>query len=261
MPEITSHAQGAPSWVELDTTDEAGALAFYGALFAWEDDPQEITPDWYYHMQKVNGLEAAAIYRQSDEERDQGIPPHWKIYLTVENVDETVEKATQNGGTVLFGPMDVFEAGRMAMLQDRQGAAFAVWQPKAHLGARVKFEPGSIIWNELLTTGKEDALAFYESVVGLERGETMGPMDYTLVRAGGTEVAGFMQMTPEMGEFPPHWSVYFAVADVDATVAQAQSLGGTVIVPAQDIPGVGRFAGLLDPQGAHFNIFKSTEPA
>ena len=226
-----------------------------------EDDPQEITPDWYYHMQKVNGLEAAAIYRQSDEERDQGIPPHWKIYLTVENVDETVEKATQNGGTVLFGPMDVFEAGRMAMLQDRQGAAFAVWQPKAHLGARVKFEPGSIIWNELLTTGKEDALAFYESVVGLERGETMGPMDYTLVRAGGTEVAGFMQMTPEMGEFPPHWSVYFAVANVDATVAQAQSLGGTVIVPAQDIPGVGRFAGLLDPQGASFNIFKSTEPA
>jgi predicted enzyme related to lactoylglutathione lyase len=261
MPEVTSHAPGAPSWAELSTTDEAGALSFYSALFGWEDDPQEMGPGSYYHMQKVNGLEAAAIYKQSEEEQNLGIPPHWNVYMTVDNVDETVEKATQNGGTVLFGPMDVFEAGRMAMLQDRQGAAFAVWQPKAHIGARVKFEPGSITWNELLTTGKEDAVAFYGSVLGMERGETMGPMDYTLVQAGETEVAGFLQMTPEMGEFPPHWNVYFAVADVDATVAQAQSLGGTIIVPAQDIPGIGRFAGIMDPQGAGFSIFQGTETA
>ena len=72
MPDVTSHAQGAPSWAELDTTDEAGALSFYSALFGWEDDPQEIVPGWFYHMQRLNGLEAAAIYRQSDEELEQG---------------------------------------------------------------------------------------------------------------------------------------------------------------------------------------------
>ena len=83
----------------------------------------------------------------------------------------------------------------------------------------------------------------------------MGPFDYTLLRVGGAEVAGVMQKTSEMGEFPPYWGVYFAVADVDAAVAQAQSLGGTVTVPPQDIPDVGRFAGLMDPQGAAFNVF------
>jgi predicted enzyme related to lactoylglutathione lyase len=261
MPEITSYAQGTPSWAELDTTDEAGALAFYGPLFGWADDPQEMGPNWYYHMQRLNGLEAAAIYQQSEEERGMGIPPHWNVYLTVENADEVAEKVGQNGGNVLFGPMDVFEAGRMAMLQDRQGAAFAIWQPNQHIGARVKFDPGAITWNELLTTDKEDALSFYQTVLGIERGETMPPMDYTLVRAGGTEVAGVMQMTPEMGEFPPHWSVYFAVADVDATVSQAQSLGGTIIASAFDIPDIGRIAVLMDPQGAAFSIFQGAEAA
>jgi predicted enzyme related to lactoylglutathione lyase len=258
MPEVTSYAQGAPSWAELSTTDEAGALAFYSALFGWADDPQEIGPNWYYHMQRVNGLEAAAIYQQGEEELGHGVPPHWNVYLTVESVDDVAEKTAQNGGAVLFGPMDVFEAGRMAMLQDRQGAAFAVWQPNQHIGARVKLEPGAMAWNELLTTDKEDAIAFYQAVLGIERGETMAPMDYTLVRAGGTEVAGMMQMTPDMGELPPYWGVYFAVADVDATLEQAQSIGGTVTFPAFDIPGVGRIGGLMDPQGATFTIFQSS---
>ncbi len=261
MPEVTSYPQGTPSWVELNTTDEAGALAFYGPLFGWADDPQEMGPDWYYHMQRLNGLETAAIYQQSEEERGMGIPPHWNIYFTVENADEIAEKVGQNGGNVLFGPMDVFEAGRMAMLQDRQGAAFAIWQPNQHIGARVRFEPGAIAWNELLTTDKEDAVSFYQAVLGLERGETMAPMDYTMVKAGGTEVAGMMQTTPDMGEFPPHWSVYFGVADVDATAAQAQSLGGTVIVQPEDIPSIGRFAVLMDPQGAAFSIFQGAEAA
>ena len=69
MPEVTTHTQGTPSWAELSTTDAAGALAFYAVIFGWEDDPQPISEDWFYHMQKLNGLEAAAIYQQSDEER------------------------------------------------------------------------------------------------------------------------------------------------------------------------------------------------
>ena len=136
-----------------------------------------------------------------------------------------------------------------------------LWQPDQHIGARVKLEPGAIAWNELLTTDKEDAIAFYQAVLGVERGESMPPMDYTLVRAGGTEVWGVMQMTPEMGEFPPHWGVYFGVADVDVSVAQAQSLGGAVTVSAFDIPNIGRIAGLSDPQGAAFVIFQGAETA
>ena len=211
MPEVTSHAPGAPSWVELDTTDETAALTFYSALFGWDDDPQEITPGWHYHMQKLNGLEAAAIYGQSDEEREQNVPTHWNIYFTVENVDATTEVVGQNGGSVVFGPMDVFEAGRMAMCQDPQGAYFALWQANQHIGCRVKGETGAMCWNELLTTDRAAGIEFYIKVLGLERGLVVQPIDYAMLRAGGTEVCGVIQITPEMGEFPPSWSVYFGV--------------------------------------------------
>ena len=262
MPEVTSHAPGAPSWAELDTTDEQGALAFYSALFGWEDDPQEITPGWFYHMQKVNGLPACSIYLQSEEERSQNVPPHWNTYFNVNNVDETTAAIGQNGGTVVFGPMDVFEAGRMAMCQDPQGAYFAIWQAKQHIGCRVKTEPGAMFWNELLTTDRNAAVDFYVAALGVERGSVMQPHEYSMLQAGGTEVAGVMQITPEMGQFPPHWSVYFGVESADDTLEKAQSLGASVFVPATDIvpvegqPAIGRFASLADPQGAAFGIFQ-----
>ena len=262
MPEVTSHAPGAPSWVELDTTDETAALTFYSALFGWDDDPQEITPGWYYHMQKLNGLEAAAMYGQSDEEREQNIPTHWNIYFTVENVDATAEVVGQNGGSVVFGPMDVFEAGRMAMCQDPQGAYFALWQANQHIGCRVKGEPGAMCWNELLTTDRAAGIEFYIKVLGLERGLVVQPIDYAMLRAGGTEVCGMLQITPEMGEFPPFCTVYFGVADVNAALEQAQSLGASVYVPPTDIipyegqPPIGRFAALADPQGAVFSVMQ-----
>ena len=257
MPEVTQHAPGAPSWVELDTNDETGALAFYSAIFGWVDDPQPITDTWTYHMQRIDGLEAAAIYQMSEEEAGQNIPPHWTTYLTCQDADAVAERTTQLGGSVLFGPMDVFEAGRMAMLQDPQGAAFAVWQPKQHIGCRIKDDPGAMIWNELMTSDRDAAIGFYNGILGIEHGGVMGPMDYTLIKAGDAEVGGVMEITPDMGPVPPCWVVYFSVSDVDETVAKVQSLGGGVVVPATEIPGIGRFASLTDPQGAHFSIYKS----
>ncbi len=262
MPEVTSHAPGAPSWAELSTTDEAGALAFYGALFGWEDEPNEMGPDSYYHMQMVRGLYACSIYQQGEEERSQNIPPHWNTYFTVENVENTVDAITRNGGTVVVGPMDVFEAGRMAFCQDPQGAFFAIWQAKLHIGATIKLEPGAMFWHELLTTDQGAAMDFYVAALGVERGPVMEANQYHMLNAGGSEVAGVMQITPDMGEFPPHWSVYFGVENTDETVAKAQSLGATVFVPATDIipfegqPPIGRFAAMADPQGAVFNVFQ-----
>lgn len=266
MPEVTSHAPGTPSWAELDTTDEIGAIAFYSALFGWQDDPQEITPGWYYHMQRLNGLEAASIYRQSDEELAQNVPPHWNIYFTVVNVDESVAAVTRNGGTVAFGPMDVFEAGRMAMCQDPQGAFFAIWQPNQHIGARIKDEAGAMTWSELLTTDRDAGIEFYVKALGMERGEVIESINYAFVNADGNGVAGVVQITPEIGEFPPHWSVYFATDDTNETVAKAESLGATVYLPPTDIvpvegqPPIGRFASLGDPQGASFSVFQDMIP-
>ncbi len=256
MPEITSYAPGTPSWVDLSTTDEKGALAFYGALFKWEDDPQEIGPDSFYHIQKLNGLDVGGISQQMEEERSQGVPPHWNTYLSVTTVDDTIAKAQQAGGALIAGPMDVFDAGRMAVLQDPQGATFSVWQAKEHLGCRVKNEPGALIWSELLTTNSKEARSFYSRVFG----HTLGEMDggYTLLRADGTDVAGIMDISPEMSVHP-HWMPYFCVAGVDASSEQAESLGAKLLVPGTDIPNVGRFATLQDPQGAAFSVFQPAE--
>ena len=117
-------------------------------------------------------------------------------------------------------------------------------------------ETGAIIWNELMTTDASAAVDFYKKTLGIDTGKMPGPMDYTLVKAGGDDVAGIMAITPEMGEVPPHWGVYFGVDDVDAAVEKAKSLGGNVLVPPQDIPEIGRFAVLQDPQTAVFAIFK-----
>ncbi len=263
MPEVTSHEPGAPSWAELSTSDDTAALSFYNALFGWVDNPQEMGPNWYYHMQTINDLPACSIYQQGEDERNQNVPPHWNIYFTVDNVDQTIGTVVQNGGQVVFGPHDVFEAGRMAMCQDPQGAFFAIWQANQHIGCRIKNETGAMFWNELLTTDRTAGLEFYKAVLGLEQFQVNeSTMDYIMLRTGETDVAGVMQITPEMGVFPPHWNVYFGVDDADETVAKAQSLGASVYVPATDIipvegqPAMGRFACLGDPQGAVFNIFQ-----
>ena len=99
------------------------------------------------------------------------------------------------------------------------------------------------------------------AAIELERGETMGDLNYALIRAHSEDVAGVMQITPEMGPMPPMWNIYFAAADVDESVAKAQSLGGNVMVPAMDIPDISRFAGLTDSQGAFFSIFKGRWPS
>ena len=255
MPEVTSHAPGTPSWFELSTTDEKGAMEFYSAIFGWVDDPQPIYENWSYHMQKLNGLEAAAIYQQQAEERKLGVPPHWNNYFSVTNGDESVARVQQAGGSLLFGPMDVFAAGRMAMLQDRQGAAFAVWQAEGHIGCRGKGEPGAIMWNELMTSDQTDATEFYTGLLGLGSGSMEGPMEYTLLKVSGDDVAGVMPITEDMGPVPPNWMVYFGVANVDDTTSQAEALGAIVLVPGTDIPGVGRFATIQDPQGAVFGMF------
>ncbi|MDA0264877.1 MAG: VOC family protein [Chloroflexi bacterium] len=256
MPEITSHFQGTPSWVELVTTDDQGAMAFYSALFGWVDDPQEMGPGMYYHLQKLNGLEVAAIYQQGAEEREQGVPPHWRTYFAVDDIQETTASVTKAGATVIMGPMQVFDAGHAAIIQDPLGAVFALWQANEHIGVRLKGETGALMWNELLTTDPARAVLFYSGLLGLGSSKMPGPDDYTLLNAGGTDVAGVMKITEDMGPIPPNWSVYFGVDDVDATVEKSVSLGATTIVPAMDIPGIGRLAGFQDPQGAMFLVFK-----
>ena len=259
MPKVTKYAPGTPSWADLSTTDDTGAVSFYGSLFGWIDDPQEMGPGSYYHMQRMDGQSVAGVYKQGEEEIAQNIPPHWSVYFTVENADQTAQRAKDAGGTVLMEAFDVFEAGRMAVIQDPQGAVFNVWQPNEHIGAELVQEPGTITWAELMANDTGQAVEFYEKVLNVETGKMEGPFPYTTIKVGGNYVAGMMNisdMGPQAANVPPHWSIYFGTSDADDTAEKAGSLGGKVMVPPSDIPGIGRFSVMQDPQGAVFSVFQ-----
>lgn len=121
--------------------------------------------------------------------------------------------------------------------------------------------PGAFSWSELLTTDTAAAKAFYASLFGWQLEDMdMGPEGlYTVVKtADGEAVGGLMAMPSDATGIPPHWGTYVTVADTDATVAQAEALGARVLVPPRDIPEVGRFAVIQDPQGAVLSVIAYT---
>jgi len=96
----------------------------------------------FYSMMSIDGKPVAAISPQPEQQREAGAPPVWNSYVTVENADASLERAKELGGTVHAPAFDVFEAGRMGVIQDPQGAYFLVWQPNQHIGAQLVNAPG-----------------------------------------------------------------------------------------------------------------------
>ena len=123
---------------------------------------------------------------------------------------------------------------------------------------------GAFSWNELMTSDPEAALPFYTALLGWNTQKMPMPGgDYHVVRVGETSVGGVMAMPPEAkaGGMPPCWGSYVTVSDVDATARRAVELGGKVVHGPQDIPGVGRMAVIVDPQGAALNVIAYSQPA
>jgi len=257
MRGIERHPAGAFCWVELGTTDATAAKAFYGGLFGWTPEDMPMAPGQTYTMLKLAGLELGAMYTLTEEMRRQGVPPNWMLYVNVGSVDEMIAKVAAAGGEVVTGPFDVADAGRMAVLRDPQGAVVSIWQPKNHIGIRIAGVVGTLCWSELATTDRAKAREFYTAVFGWgARISHMEPVEYTQWMAGEMPAGGMLEMTEEWHGAPPHWMPYFLVADCDASAEKAAELGGQVVVPPMDVPQVGRFAVLCDPQGAHFSVIQ-----
>jgi uncharacterized protein len=264
MAEYTSHPAGTFAWPELATTDQKAGVAFYRALFGWDLNEVPTGPGETYSMFQMRGKEVGAAYTMRPEERQHNIPPHWNTYVTVTSADEAAKRAEGLGAKVMAPPFDVMDAGRMAVIQDPQGAIFQVWEPKKHIGAKIMREPGALTWTELATTDTEAAKKFYTSLFGWkEKTSTGGGMTYTEFSIAETPGGGMMAINEQMkaAHVPPHWLPYFQVTDVDETVKKATQLGGKPIVPPTDIPNTGRFSVIHDPQGAVFAIYKPLRSA
>jgi hypothetical protein len=260
MPEVTGHAPGSFCWIELNTTDPAAAKKFYSGLFGWEAEDTPAGPDMVYTMLKIRGLEIGAMCGLQPEQRSRGVPPHWMSYVAVKSADDAAEKARSLGGSLLAEAFDVMDVGRMAIIRDPQGATFCVWQAKAHIGARLVGENGTFCWDELWTTDRKKVAEFYKALFGWGSKESdMGEMGtYVEWQNAGQSIGGMLEIAPGMGPVPPNWLPYFMVEDCNSTADKARASGGKLVVPPQDIPHVGRFSVISDPQGGMFAIIKLT---
>jgi predicted enzyme related to lactoylglutathione lyase len=246
MSIVEKYEPGMFCWIELATSDAAAAKTFYTSLFGWAANDMPI-PDGVYTMLKKNGHDLGALYQTKE------IPPNWATYVAVANADESAKKAGELGATIVAPPFDVMDIGRMSFLADPQGATFAIWQAKKHIGATIRDEPNTLCWNELMTSDIDGARDFYKSLFGWNLKVSA---EYTEVHVGERPAGGMMQMPNDMRGMPSSWSPYFAVDDCDAIVAKAKSLDAQVYVPPTDMASIGRFAVLADPQGAAFDVIK-----
>jgi hypothetical protein len=203
-------------------------------------------------MFRKNGKMVAAASSLQD-----GGHPSWTTYVCTPDAQESAKKVAEAGGQVMVQPFDVFNSGRMAIFQDAGGAFFAVWEPKEHQGAELANEPGSFCWTELTTRDVDKAKAFYPRVFGWGIKDNPGYTEFTV---NDRSIAGMLKMGDNFPpEVPPHWVVYFAVEDADATAAKAQELGGRAS-PIMDSP-AGRFSIVNDPHGAVFAVIKVSIPS
>jgi uncharacterized protein len=261
MSQMTTYMPGTPSWVDLGSPDIEASAGFYATLFGWDVPESENAEQTGGYRQAMKGDKPTAGMMPLMQE---GQPPAWTTYVSVEDADATAAAVKGAGGTVMAEPMDVMDLGRMAIFADPTGAVFGIWQPGTFTGAGLVNEPGALSWNELNTRDPEAAKAFYGAVFGWDfEDNDMGEMGtYTSLKLGDGPVGGMLDMAGRgvPDEVPAHWQVYFAVEDTDAAVDQAKQGGGTVMVEPIDIP-AGRFAILTDPHGASFAVIALSEEA
>jgi predicted enzyme related to lactoylglutathione lyase len=273
MPERDGYIPGVPCWIDTSQPDPEAAVDFYAGLFGWEfEDVMPPESEGKYFMARLRGEDVAGV-----GSLPEAAPPMatWNTYVWVQSADQTASKVLDAGGKVLMEPVDVMDTGRMAVFADPEGAAFCVWQAKAHRGAGVVNEAGSLNFNGLNTRDVENAKSFYGSVFGwhtltlnggAEAWTLPGYGDHLEQRTPGLRermgemgapagfedvVANISPIADDQPDVAAYWNVTFAVDDADATAAKATELGGNVLVAPFDGPWV-RMTVIADPQGVTF---------
>lgn len=245
--------EGLFCWADLATTDAELAKVFYSELFHWKAEAIPTDRGVPYIIFKKGEHKVCAMYEMDAEKKTSGLSAHWLSYIAVNSVDVTVSGAKNLGATILVPPMEVMGYGRMAILQDPEGAVFALWQGSEDSPTLYR-ENNSVGWNELYVHDTASAAEFYADLLKWESATatTDDGIDYTEFHLGTEAVGGMLQIQSDWGDIPPHWSIYFQVADLDEKMQRLEGLGGTLATPKMNAENVGEFVVAQDPQGAHF---------
>jgi predicted enzyme related to lactoylglutathione lyase len=242
---------GAPIWVDLMSSDTERSTAFYADLFGWTAESAGEEFGGYVNF-FLDGEHVAGMMANDPA---QGMPDVWSVYLHAPDADAAVQAARDNGGEVFLDAQPVGSIGRFAVVADPSGAAVGLWEPAEHRGgvvattnapchfelhtrdfrASLDFLTKVFHWNPTIAADSDE---FRYAVLDIAAGENAGVMDAAAFLPDGV---------------PSHWSVYFAVDDVDSAVARVEALGGSLVQAAEDTP-YGRLASVADPTGTLFKF-------
>jgi predicted enzyme related to lactoylglutathione lyase len=250
MGERERYEPGTFCWIDLGTSDAVAAKAFYVALFGWDAEDMPMGDGAVYTMLSRGGRHVCALYDWGDA---PGLPA-WMSYVSVADADAAAAKARHAGALSVGEPFDVFDSGRMAIVQDPTGAHVALWQPRNHMGAGVVNGPGAWCLNQLNSTDPERAIRFYTDLLGWEFRQVGDDRQQYWGIFNRGALNGGMMPVPAGAPGASSWLVYFGVEDIEAAASRITELGGRVIVPPMRIQS-GWIAVALDPQHAAFALF------
>ncbi|WP_221349926.1 VOC family protein [Streptomyces beigongshangae] len=248
----TEYASGVFCWVDLSNPDLDGVVRFYGELFGW--DARTLPGSDRYTMFTRDGKPVAGVLPRELE----GRPPAWNTYIAVADAEVAAKAVESAGGRVHRPPAAERDHGVVAVCSDPEGAVFFLWQSLGFAGASLVNEVGSWCWNELLSRDPERAREFYPQVFGWHHEtEVYDGLACTKWSSHG-RLIGSMVPLEGQPDTPPHWMVYFTVADLDDATARATALGGARVAGPMDV-GTGLVVLLRDPYGTVFAVIRMAD--
>jgi len=243
---------------ELATPDIAAAERFYGGLFGWTFREVQ-TGGLKYAEARLDGHPVAGLV-QKDLPKGKERAPAWLSFISVADLDGAVKVALENGAKTLFGPRELPNRGKEAVLSDPQGAVFALLTSSSGDPSDILALYGEWIWSSLVVPDPDKDAAFYQKLADYEVFELPSGSSGTehFLLASGNYARASVNTTPPGGKTGPLWINFVRVEKADQMAARAVALGGTVLVaPRPDRHG-GKLAVVADPQGAALGLMEWT---
>lgn len=246
-------------WYEHMTRDADAAIAFYADVAGWRTQP---FGDGGYRVWVGSQGPLGGVMPIDREMANAGLRPMWMGHVQVDDLDAALARVPQLGGQVKRGATPIPEVGRFASIADPQGVPLLLFQPGGDMDLHDPAKDGEICWNELMTTDAGAAFRFHSELFGWQVVEDMdmGPMGtyriYGVDRSREGALGGMMTI-PKGAPLPPAWLFYISTSDLDAAIGRATRKGGKVVNGPMDVPGGGRIAQLVDPQGAAFALHQA----
>ncbi len=241
---------GKVIWHDLITEDIGKAQSFYSGLFGWTFEKSTGARGEEYLLARNGDVLVAGLlaYKTPDDGKRYS---RWLPYLSVDDVDAAIERASSAGGRVVASARNV-SLGRVAAIVDPQGAVVGL--ARSSIGdpddTTTAAAPGRAVWTELLADDPEVAATFYRTIAGYDvRSIQRRGGEYILLVSDGTNRAG-IQQNPADGDYMPVWLTIFGVADAASAAAKVESLGGEIILPVSEDLRDGSTAVVTDPSGA-----------